>query len=69
MDLEKIIRERKQEARRMRRTVAEWEIKGMLARQVRREYKRIREFEDKTGALEELLAEDVGRIVNKIGFV
>lgn len=69
MDIEKIIRERKQEARRMRRTVAEWVINGISDRQARREYERISEYEEKTELLEELVTEEVGRVVNKIGFV
>ena len=63
------IRERKQEARRMHRTVAEWVINGISDRQARREYERISEYEDKTKFLEDLMAEEVGRVVNKIGFV
>ena len=69
MDVEKIIRERKEEARRMRRTVAEWVINGISDRQARREYERISEYEEKTVFLEDLMAEEVGRVVNKIGFV
>ena len=69
MDIEKIIRERKQEARRMRRTVAEWVIDGISDRQARREYERISEYEEKTKLLEELMTEEVGRVVNKIRFV
>lgn len=69
MDIEKIIRERKEQARRMRRTVAEWVINGISDRQARREYERISEYEEKTKLLEDLMAEEVGRVVNKIGFV
>ena len=69
MDIEKIIRERKEQARRMRRTVAVWVINGISDRQARREYERISEYEEKTKLLEELMIEGVGRVVNKIGFV
>ena len=69
MDVEKIIRERKEEARRMRRTVAEWVIGGMTKRQAEREYRKIRDFEEITEALQELVTEEVGYVVNKIGFV
>ncbi len=69
MDIEKTIRERKEQARRMRRTVAEWVINGISDRQARREYERISEYEEKTKLLEDLMAEEVGRVVNKIGFV
>ena len=69
MDIEKTIRERKEEARRMRRMVAEWVIDGISDRQARREYERISRYEEKTELLEELMTEEVGRVVNKIGFV
>ena len=69
MDIEKIIRERKEQARRMRRTVAEWVVNGISDRQARREYERISEYEEKTKLLEELMTEEVGRVVNKIRFV
>ena len=66
MDIEKIIRERKEQASRMRRTVAEWMVTGMSKREAQREYNKIREYEEVTEALEELIAEEVGYIVNKI---
>lgn len=69
MDLEKIIRERKKQARRMRRMVAEWVLEGMSKREAQREYDRIAEYEHRTEAAEELLMEEKGFIVNKIGFV
>ena len=69
MDVEKMIRERKEQARRMRRTVAEWMLGGMSKREVQREYNKIREYEEVTEALEELVADEVGYIVNKIGFL
>lgn len=69
MDVEKTIRERKEQARRMRRMVAEWMVGGMSKREAQREYNKIREYEVVTEALEELVAEEVGCIVNKIGFV
>lgn len=69
MDVEKTIRERKEQARRMRRQVAEWVLEGMSKREARREYDRIAEYEHRTEAAEELLAEEKSFIVNKIGFV
>lgn len=51
MDVEKTIRERKEQARRMRRTVAEWMVTGMSKREAQREYNKIREYEEVTEAL------------------
>jgi hypothetical protein len=69
MDVDKIIRERKEQARRMRRQVAEWVLEGMSKREAQREYDRIAKYEYRTEAAEELLVEEKGFIVNKIGFV
>ena len=69
MDLEKIVRERKKQARVMRRELAEKIVKGISKRELRHELDYIYDFESEIELLEYLLSDEVGRIVNKIGFL
>lgn len=69
-ELRESIRERKQEARRMRRTLAEWIAEGCPARKLNREYDRLRAFEKDTEAMEDMLTDEsrpAGML--QIGFV
>ena len=69
MDLEKIVRERKIQARSMRRALAEKIVEGISKRELRHELDCIMDFEQEIELLEDLLADEVGRIVNKPGFL
>ena len=70
MDLEKIVRDRKQEAHRMRRVLAEWISEGVPRRQMLREWERLRRFEAATERMECLLTPDDRPLgMFQIGFV
>lgn len=69
-ELRETIRERKREARAMRRTLAEWIAEGVPARKLNREYARLRDFECDTEAMTDMLTTDdrpAGML--RIGFV
>ena len=57
-ELREQIRERKREARDMRRTLAEWVSEGVPSRQMRREWERLHRFEAATERMERLLTPD-----------
>ena len=57
-ELREEIRERKREARDMRRTLAAWVCEGVPQRQMRREWARLHSFEAATKRLERLLTPD-----------
>ena len=69
-ELRETIRERKREARSIRRTLAEWIAEGVPTRKLNREYDRLRAFERDTEAMEDMLTDD-GRPIGMrhIGFV
>jgi hypothetical protein len=69
MDLEKIVRERKIQARSMRCVLAEKIVEGISKRELRHELDCIMDFEQEIELLEDLLADEVGRVVNKPGFL